>query len=138
MKTIFVTVWISLFIAISSFAQAIGNYAFTHCGGLTSITIGCGITTIGEHTFSLCSSLVSIAIPNTVTEIGDWAFDYCRGLNKIRIACSTPPEVGTDTFFDVETATCVLDVPTNSTGAYRKAKIWKEFLNITEFAPNKN
>ena len=41
----------------------IGSYAFSHCNGLTSITIPESVTSIGEDAFSYCSSLTSVTIP---------------------------------------------------------------------------
>ena len=55
----------------------IGNYAFSDCSGLTSITIPNSVTTIDSNAFSGCSGLTSITIPNSVTTIGDYAFDIC-------------------------------------------------------------
>ena len=38
------------------------------------------VTTIGERAFAHCSGLTSITIPNSVTSIGGWAFENCSGL----------------------------------------------------------
>ena len=35
------------------------------------------VTSIGEYAFSYCSSLTSITIPNSVTIIGGGTFSYC-------------------------------------------------------------
>ena len=55
----------------------IGERAFLSCSGLTSVTIGEGVTDIGDYAFSGCSGLTSISIPNTVTSIGNSAFYGC-------------------------------------------------------------
>lgn len=54
--------------------ESIGNNAFSGCTGLTSVTIGDGVTSIGSYAFYNCASLTSIVIPDSVTSIGDYAF----------------------------------------------------------------
>ena len=54
-----------------------GNYAFSNCSGLTSITIPNNVTGIGDGTFFGCSGLISITIPNNVSSIGRQAFSGC-------------------------------------------------------------
>ncbi len=41
-----------------------------------------GVNTIGDYAFSGCSGLTSVTIPNSITEIGYNAFDGCEGLKK--------------------------------------------------------
>ena len=64
---------------------SIGNYAFSGCSGLTSITIPNGVTSIESHAFYGCSSLTSIKIPNGVTSIERGSFQGCSGLTSITI-----------------------------------------------------
>ena len=64
---------------------SIGNFAFSWCSGLTSVTIPDGVTSIGEHAFLGCSSLSSVTIPDGVTSIGDRAFTYCSSLSSVTI-----------------------------------------------------
>ena len=63
----------------------IGDYAFSWCDSLTSVTIGDSVTTIGEGAFNNCESLTSVTIPNSVTTIGDSAFEYCTSLTSVTI-----------------------------------------------------
>ena len=60
-------------------------FTFSGCSGLTSITIGNGVTSIGYQAFFGCSSLTSITIPDGVTSIGNYAFQNCSGLTSITI-----------------------------------------------------
>ncbi len=53
--------------------------AFYNCSGLTSVTIGNGVTSIGDYAFRYCTSLTSVTIGNGVTSIGDSAFYGCTG-----------------------------------------------------------
>jgi hypothetical protein len=63
----------------------IGWYAFLNCSGLTSVTIGSGVTSIGNYAFKNCNSLTSVVIPDSVTSIGYSAFAGCTGLTSITI-----------------------------------------------------
>ena len=71
-------------ITIPDSVTSIGSYAFYNCGGLTSITIPNGVTSIGSYAFSGCSGLTSITIPDSVTSIGSYAFRNC---NRLIIYC---------------------------------------------------
>ena len=54
----------------------IGDFAFSGCTSLTSVTIPNGVTTIGERAFSDCLLLTSISFPKSVTRISEQAFIY--------------------------------------------------------------
>ena len=64
---------------------AIGESAFEHCTGLTSVTIPNSVIVIGDNAFRSCSGLTSVDIPNSVTSIGDFAFEGCIGLTSVTI-----------------------------------------------------
>ena len=72
-------------ITIPNSVTSIGNDAFSDCYKLTSITIPNSVTSIGDYAFSSCNSLTSITIPNSVTSIGDYAFSLCLSLTSITI-----------------------------------------------------
>ena len=56
---------------------SIGDYAFSRCSGLTSVTIPNSVTSIGKNAFQFCYGLTSVTIPNSVTSIGNYAFYNC-------------------------------------------------------------
>ena len=62
---------------------SIGNYAFSGCRSLTSVTIGKGVTSIGDWAFGDCSNLTSVTIPTSVTIISDSAFESCDNLTDV-------------------------------------------------------
>ena len=62
---------------------SIGDYAFSGCNGLTSVTIPDSVSSIGNGAFGGCSGLTSVIIPNSVTSIGEAAFWGCSGLKNI-------------------------------------------------------
>jgi hypothetical protein len=61
----------------------IGNWAFSDCRGLTSVTLPNSVTTIGEDAF-VYTGLTSVTIPNSVTAIGGAAFAY-TGLTSVTL-----------------------------------------------------
>ena len=63
----------------------IGDYAFSGCSSLTSVTIPDSVTTIGDYAFRDCASLTSVTIPDSVTSIGVWAFSLCDSLTSVTI-----------------------------------------------------
>lgn len=65
--------------------SSIGNYTFTGCTGLKSVTIPESITNIGKDAFSYCNNLTEVTIPNSVITIGEYAFYKCSGLTSITI-----------------------------------------------------
>ena len=67
---------------------SIGDAAFDHCKGLTSVTIPNSVTSIGLGAFYGCSGLTSVTIPNSVTSIESSAFAGCSGLTSVTIGNS--------------------------------------------------
>lgn len=57
------------------------------------------VTAIGDYAFSNCSDLKSVSIPNSVTTIGLCAFQYCPNLSEINIP-NTITLIGFDAFHD--------------------------------------
>ena len=72
-------------VTIPNSVKSIGNNAFDWCKSLQSVTIPNSVTSIGDEAFSWCESLQSITIPNSVTSIGDGAFSDCTSLQSVTI-----------------------------------------------------
>ena len=70
---------------IPSNVTSIGDYAFSWCDSLTSITIPDSVTSIGYEAFRYCDGLTSITIPDSVTSIGINAFKDCSSLTSVTV-----------------------------------------------------
>ena len=62
-----------------------GNYMFSGCSNLKTITLPNGLRMIGQYAFSDCSSLTSVVIPDSVIEILPYAFSECKSLKSVVI-----------------------------------------------------
>ncbi len=73
-------------ISIPDTVTSIGYNAFSYCSGLTSVTIPDSVASIGDSAFYACSSLMSITVPKGITSIGTLAFYNCESLEAVYIA----------------------------------------------------
>jgi hypothetical protein len=65
--------------------KSIGDYAFSHCVTLKSITLPDGILSIGSDAFWGCTGLVDIKLPEKLVTIGPNAFWECSVLEGLEI-----------------------------------------------------
>lgn len=105
---------------------AIGDWAFSQCSLLTSVTLPETLTTIGQEAFTDCTALPAILLPAPVTSIGDWAFANCNHLTSVTSLSLTPPTVGQDAFSGLG-AEPVLYVWDNVLETYRTTG-WSNFF----------
>ena len=132
-------------IIVGDSVTTIGEYAFSYCSSLTSITIPNSVTTIKEYAFSNCSSLTSVTIPNSVTTIGGWAFSICSSLISVTIPNSVTT-IGDNAFIGCSSLTSVT-IPNSVTRIgseafsdctnLQKVHIGNSVKTIGEFAFNK-
>ena len=73
-------------VTIPDGVKEIGHFAFSNCKGLTSVTIPDGVREINSYAFSGCTSLAGVTIPNSVKEIGYYAFSGCTSLTSVEVA----------------------------------------------------
>lgn len=122
-------------ITIPSGVTSLSDFIFDSCTDLVSVTIPNTVMSIGEYAFCKCSSLTSITIPNSVKSIKMSAFEDCNGLTTIRALKNEPPSTGTNSFFNVNTETCIVWVPYGSGDTYRNSNhYWGNFQDIREVA----
>ena len=86
-------------INLPSSITEIGKSAFDGCSGLTSLNLPDGITSIGVGAFWGCSGLTSLTIPDGITSIGEHAFFGCRGLTSLTIPDGIT-SIGIGTFYN--------------------------------------
>ena len=84
----------------------VGASAFYGCTGITTLTLGDGITSIGESAFRECSSLSEVKIPKKVIELGNYCFAN-TALESISIPASVT-RIGSYAFDDCTKMTDVV------------------------------
>ena len=77
-------------------SSEIGDYAFSGCSSLTSVSIPSRVTSIGTSAFQGCSSLTSIVLPSTVKNIAASTFKDCTSLQYI--LCAPMESIGSRAF----------------------------------------
>ena len=83
------------------------------------------VTSIGDWAFSYCSGLTSVTIPNSVTSIAGYAFYECNGLTSIVSNAVVPPALGSE-FFTYPNS-CNVTVPCGSLEAYTSSQ-WNNYF----------
>ena len=124
---------------IPSSVTSIGFGAFEHCNHLTSMIIPNTVTTIEPTAFmdagiyASGTGLTSVTIGSGVTTIGYNAFSYCRDLQSITILNLVPNSISLGSYIFINEGSmwnqgdCNLLVPTNAISEYQNAEVWKEF-----------
>ena len=81
----------------------------TLISGCKNSVISNDVMRIGDWSFSGCSGLISITIGNGVTSIGGWAFSGCSGLEEIKVASgNTKYYSENNCLIETETKTLIL------------------------------
>ena len=121
-------------VTIPNSVTSLGVGAFGECYGLTSIEIPNSVTSIGSNAFQNCFLLTTVTIPNRITSIGSMAFSGCENLTNIYNYINHPEVVtlGYDVFVGVPMAFCDLHVPKGTESIYREAEQWKYFNIIAD------
>ena len=76
-------------VTLPSALTSIGEDAFRYTG-LTSVEIPEGVTTIGSRAFSGCANLTSVSLPNSLTAVGANSFGDCPNLETIEVSADHP------------------------------------------------
>ena len=122
----------SLYYNVPDGVTSIGNYAFSECSSITSVTLPAGLTSIEYNAFQWCESLTSITLPESLTSIGYMVFAGCTSLSMVNSYATTPAICGyNDVFYGIP-SDAVLHVPVGTKDDYASATGWSVFGNIID------
>lgn len=134
--------------------KCISTNAFYNCQGFDSISFPNSLTTIGEWAFYNNRSIKTLSLPENISvsqsafyncialqtltlqgyaSLYNYAFSSCTALNTINSYSATPPYATSNTFSNVNTNTCNVNIPAGKTSTYRNYNTWNAFTNIIEF-----
>lgn len=114
-------------ISIPNSVKSIAGGTFRNCRNLTSINIPSNIEKFDSYTFEGCVNLSTVTIPSSVKTIEECAFKWCSNLTSIVNLNPLPINIPSNVFFEVNTNTCKLVVPTSAISDYKKNDVWKNF-----------
>ncbi len=66
----------------------IGEYAFSYCGALETLTLNEGLISIGTNAFEWCVKLIQVELPESVEIIAECAFNLCSNMESITIGAN--------------------------------------------------
>ena len=87
-----------------------------------------GITSVGEYAFRQCYKLRQLEFGPNLSSIDQRAFQYCQAIPHYVFHSTTPPSLGVDTFYAIESCTKIY-VPDDSLAAYKAATNWTTYAD---------
>ncbi len=116
--------------------KTIGNFAFSDCVNLTSLTLSSQITKIGFGAFSGCTSLKSVDIQSETASIPAEAFLNCTSLSEVKISDSVTT-VGNNAFGNCSSLKELYigkNVTSISSSAFKGATNLKIYCSLNSYA----
>ncbi len=111
-------------LTVSEGIETIGNFAFSACTSLSSVSLPDSLKRIGDYAFAYCLRLKSFE--TSASELGKSAVSGCHSLETIKLK-SGVESIG-DSCFDSDTALSVIDIPKTVThigwNAFRLCTKW--------------
>lgn len=117
-------------LVIPNSVTSIGNYAFSCCSGLTSVTIPNSVTNIGYEAFYGCSGLTSVTIGSGIKTIDNLVFVYCYELTDVYCYAKEVPSTHPNAFETSGIEYATLHVLDASIDLYKAVEPWKNFKEI--------
>lgn len=88
------------------------------------------VISIGDYAFSACRGIASITIPNSVTRIGNGAFSTCYGIAYYDFtALSAVPALSNTNAFSSIAADCEIRVPAALVEEWKAATNWSAYAD---------
>lgn len=107
----------------------IGDFAFSNCVNLGSISFPSSLQCIGAYAFSACSKINSLTFPKEMKSVMQFAFEECSGL--LDIYCPTENVSSASNAFEGNDLSVVtLHVLEDTIEKYKKTEPWCRFGNI--------
>lgn len=109
------------------------NYgAFENCQSLELLPLAkCfELGQIMDYAFRGCTSLRSVNLPSSINYLGSRCFEDCRSLENLYVEAREPADLGEYVFRKVNTADCILSIPTLSFNDYLTAAQWGAFVQM--------
>ncbi|GHV65378.1 hypothetical protein FACS1894199_05900 [Bacteroidia bacterium] len=110
-------------VVVKEGVSSLGNYTFSGCKTLTSISLPTSLTRMGDEALSMCEKLSSLTLPANLKAIGNYAFAECIGLTSVTVLNPVPAKINESVFVDIS-PTCKFYTTTD---AYRTANGWANF-----------
>ena len=79
-------------------ARYIGEYAFSGCEALASVSFNRNLREIKNGTFYKCKALHNVIMPPRLKSIGDYAFYACPTISEVNLSSSTVETIGAFAF----------------------------------------
>ena len=98
--------------------------------GCANTVIPDSVTWIGDWAFSGCTALTSITIPNSVTWIGNWVFSGCENLKETILFQTDPSKIKVTENSGLQKTQITLYVPKEGVTAFQEHWFWSEFAAI--------
>ena len=116
------------YINLPNHLTSLGTNVFRNCLNFSTINIPKTLTYIPNACFYNCDGLSDIELPSSITSIGNEAFRDCSGLYNLVLHSTTPPTLGSNALYNVNSNIRIL-VPSASVNTYKAASGWSDFAN---------
>ena len=97
--------------------ETIGEWAFSECDVLESVTLPDCVKEVEWHAFDKCTGLLDFTFGKSIETLGDGVFDKCGNLKAVNFRCERAPALETPgTFYSQAGGNLVTHVRPDSTG----------------------